>query len=46
VSALKNTLIGANARYVCIYNWGDIKNNEAATAAIREVSRARMDAGN
>ncbi len=41
VAALENTLIGANARYVCIYNWGDIKKNEAATEAIKQVSHAQ-----
>ena len=44
VLALENTLVRANARYVCIYNWGDIKTNQAATQAIRDVSSAGMAA--
>ncbi len=39
ISALQNTIINANARYVCIYNWNSVKSNTAALDAIRKVSK-------
>lgn len=37
--ALKNTLSVPRLKYLCIYNWGGIKNNEEAIEAIRAVIR-------
>ena len=36
--ALRKTIFDANARYVCIYNWKQIKSQEGALSAIKEVS--------
>lgn len=36
-SAIENTLFDANARFLNIYNWGGIRNNDAAKTAIRQV---------
>ncbi len=36
VSALDNTLSERRIRYMCIYNWGGIKNNMNAISAIKE----------
>jgi hypothetical protein len=35
--ALKNTLADPRCRYVCIYNWGNVRDNPVAQAAIRQV---------
>lgn len=37
-SALRKTILDANARYVCIYNWNSIKSKKVALDAIKEVS--------
>jgi len=39
ISALKKTLSIKNVRYLCIYNWGGIKNNKAAIEAIDTIIR-------
>jgi hypothetical protein len=38
--ALENTLSDRRCRYLCIYNWEGIRNNEAALDAIRETVKA------
>ncbi|HEV8080256.1 MAG TPA: hypothetical protein VGP43_06065 [Chitinophagaceae bacterium] len=37
-SALKKTLAITKIKYLCIYNWGGIKNNHSAIEAIRSIS--------
>jgi hypothetical protein len=40
--ALENTLSDRRCRYLCIYNWEGIRNNEAALDAIRETVKASV----
>lgn len=37
ISAITNTLSDSRIRYMCIYNWGGIKNNPDCISAIKEV---------
>lgn len=37
ISALTNTLSDSKIRYMCIYNWGSIKNNLNCISAINEI---------
>ena len=37
MSAIANTLAVKRIRYMCIYNWGDIKNNRNCISAIKEI---------
>ncbi len=36
-SAITNTILDSKIRYMCIYNWGGIKNNLNAISAIKEI---------
>lgn len=36
-SAIMNTISAKRIRYMCIYNWGGIKNNSNAISAIKEI---------
>ena len=36
-SALANTLADPRCRFLCIYNWGNVRRNRTAQAAVRQV---------
>jgi hypothetical protein len=38
-SAIKNSLSVNKLKYMCIYNWRDIKNNSNAISAIKEITK-------
>ena len=38
-NALQNTLIDNRVRYMCIYNWNDIKKNQNAISAIHMITK-------
>lgn len=40
MTAIENTLSSKNVKYMCIYNWGGIRDNDAAIDAIRVVSES------
>jgi hypothetical protein len=41
-NALRKTLIDANSRYVCIFNWQDVLTRTGALDAVREVSKTKL----
>jgi hypothetical protein len=40
-AAIENTLAIQRVKYMCIYNWGGIRDNDAAISAIRAVSESK-----
>ncbi len=38
-SAIRNTLMVDNLKYMCIYNWSGIKDNENALLAIKQITK-------